>query len=108
MNKEDRSKALHAACDEFAKKLTDEGRLIEAGWEIMRTMVLPPNVPTVQTTEMRKAFFMGAQHLFASIMGIMDADREPTESDMARMYLIYNELEAFRKEVTSFHSAGRG
>lgn len=108
MNKQETLEALHKACDEFAKKLTDEGRLIEAGWQIMRTMVLPVDVPTVQSAEMRKVFFMGAQHLYASLMGIMEADREPTEKDMERMNLIHNELEAFRKEVTSFHSAGRG
>lgn len=94
--------------DEIVKRLTDEGKLIEVGWAAMRLLVLPPNASDVQVSEMRKAFFMGAQHLYASIMGIMDEDREPTDSDMNRMSLIHNELEAFRMEVTNYHTPGRG
>ena len=54
---------------------------------------------------MRKSFFMGAEHVWASIMGILDPGAEPTEKDMRRMSLIHDELEAFRKEVTSHHAA---
>jgi len=57
---------------------------------------------------MRKAFFMGAQHLYASIMGILEPGAEPTDKDLDRMGLIHNELEAFRMEVTNIHKPGRG
>jgi hypothetical protein len=99
MNKEERAKALHKSCDELAKQLTDEGKLIESGWQIMRVMMLPPELPADQSVQMRKAFFLGAQHLYASMIGIMDADREPTEKDIQRMGLIHTELEAFRIEL---------
>lgn len=102
MNEEQRK--LH---DAIATKLTDEGKLIEVGWQAMRIFVLPPDAPSVQVDEMRKAFFMGAQHLFASIMGILEPGAEPTDKDLDRMTLIHNELEAFRKEVTSFHTGVR-
>jgi hypothetical protein len=93
--------------DELAKRLTDEGKLIESGWAVMNALVLPPDASPTQRSEMRKAFFMGAQHLYASIMGIMEEDREPTDNDMKRMSLIHNELEAFRKEVTTTHRGVR-
>lgn len=102
MNEQQRK--LH---DDIAKKLTDEGKLVEVGWLTMRYFVLPPDCPPVQVSEMRKAFFMGAQHLFASIMAILEPGAEPTDKDLDRMTLIHNELEAFRKEVTSFHTGVR-
>lgn len=99
---------IQKACDEIAKRLTDDGKLIEVGWATMRLYVLPSDAPDVQVDEMRKAFFMGAQHLYASIMGIMDPGEEPTDKDLDRMSLIHNELEAFRMEVTNHHTPGRG
>lgn len=99
---------IRQACDEIAKRLTDDGKLIEVGWATMRLLVLPPDAPDVQISEMRKAFFMGAQHLYASIMGILEPGAEPTDKDLDRMQLIHNELEAFRMEVTNVHTPGRG
>lgn len=101
----DKQQRVH---DEIAKRLTDDGKLIEVGWAAMRFYVLPTDAPATQIDEMRKAFFMGAQHLYASIMAVMDEDREPTDADMNRMSLIHNELEAFRMEVTNYHTPGRG
>lgn len=102
-----REEQIQRLSDELVKKLADEGRVVEGGWAAMRLLTVPPDAPAIQVNEMRKAFFMGAQHLYASIMEIMDKDREPTERDFKRMELIHNELEAFRKEVTSFHSGVR-
>jgi hypothetical protein len=48
---------------------------------------------------MHYAFMAGAQHLFSSIMTILDPEAEPTERDLKRMDLIDQELEAFRKEM---------
>ena len=87
------------ACDELAKRLTDEGKLIEAGFVGLRLAAIPNDAPEVQVNEMRMAFFAGAQHLFASIMQIMDEAREPTEADLERMGLIDRELQEF---VASF------
>lgn len=102
------NKQQNAIHDAIAKQLTDEGRLIEIGWQAMLVYVLPKDAPPVQVSEMRKAFFMGAQHLYASIMGILDPGAEPTDKDLERMSLIHNELEAFRMEVTNVHTPGRG
>ena len=79
---------------------------VQSLWQDFDTKVVAPSgAGDVQRSEMRKAFFMGAEHLFASIMSILDPGAEPTERDLDRMTLIHKELEAFRKEVTSHHTA---
>ena len=86
--------------DEITKKFTDEGRIVEAGWQAMRLLVLPPNASEVQVAEMRKAYFSGAQHLFASIMTVIDGDgAEPTATELARVGLIQRELDGFVDEL---------
>lgn len=90
---------IKAAIDEVTKKFMDEGRIIEAGWQSMKLVAIPPTAPDIQLREMRKAFFCGAQHLFASILGCLEADDEPTETDMKRMDLVHRELGEFIKEI---------
>lgn len=86
----------------LAKALADQGKLIEAGWLGMRIAAIPVNAPQAQLDDMRMAFFGGAQHLFGSIMGIMDDDSEPTVGELKRLDAISEELqrfiEAFAKE----------
>jgi hypothetical protein len=82
-----------------SRKLADEGRLIEAGWVSLQASAIPADAPPVQLKEMRMAFMAGAQHLFHSIVGILDADEEPTDADMRRMDLINAELTAFYEEM---------
>jgi hypothetical protein len=81
--------------NDVTKRFTDEGKLIEAGWQAYRMLSIPPNASDIQVRESRLAYFLGAQHLFASIMGIMDSGTEPTEDDLRRLTLISNELDAF-------------
>lgn len=85
--------------DELIRKLMDEGRIIEGGWTFMRMAVLPPDCSNVQVREMRKVFFAGALHLFASVMSGLDDDSEPTENDYDRMDRIARELEGFLQEM---------
>jgi hypothetical protein len=79
-------------------ELTDKGKLIEAGWIGLRLALKLEDAPKVQLEEMKKAFFAGAQHLFSSIMTILDEDKEPTDADMKRMSLISDELETFGEQ----------
>lgn len=81
--------------DKLARRLTDDGKLIEAGWTMFRKAVVRPDAPAQQLQDMRLAFFAGAQHLFGSINAIMTEDREPTEADLSRMTSIDRELRAF-------------
>ena len=85
--------------DAAAKEFVDRGQLIEAGWAALRATWLSPNAPPNQVKAMRYAYMAGAQHLFASIMGVLDAGEEPTAGDLHRMELISRELTAFYDEV---------
>lgn len=82
---------VDAACREFV----DRGKLIEAGWMGLRLSVISKEAPQARLDEMRMAFFAGAQHLFGSIMGMLEAGEEPTEADLKRMDLIHKELLEF-------------
>jgi hypothetical protein len=85
------------------RRLVDDGKLIEAGWIGLRRAAVAPEADAIQLEEMRTAFFAGAQHLFGSIMGILDDDREPTAADLNRMGLINAELEIFIREFRQRH-----
>jgi hypothetical protein len=85
--------------EQLTKRLVDEGKLIEAGWVSLRIHTLPLDAPPVQLENMRNAFMAGAQHLFASIMTVLDPGAEPTEADLSRMDVIHRELETFGKEL---------
>ena len=77
-------------------QLTEAGKIIEVGWFGFKTLVLNPAAGMEQV---RTAFFAGAQHLFSSMMTIMDPGGEPTERDMKLMEQIHNELEEFKKTI---------
>lgn len=87
---------------------TDAGKIIEVGFIGLLAAAYPNGVPEIQRRELRNAFFAGAQHLFASIMAVMDSDREPTDRDMRRMSMIHDELEGFIKgfEAENLHTDG--
>lgn len=87
------------AYDAIADGLITEGKLIAAGFHLFRQAVIPPNAPQVQIDEMRNAWFAGAQHLYGSIMGVLDEGEEPTKADMQRMENIASEMDAYAKEL---------
>jgi hypothetical protein len=93
------SEARDRLLQELTKKLADEGRLIELGWVGLLRAAIPADAPDVQIREMRMAFMAGAQHLFASIMNMLDGEVEPSVDDMRRLDLIHRELETFRAEI---------
>lgn len=85
--------------DELARNLTDEGKLIEAGFVALCSMAMRPDTTKDWREESRMVFFARAQHVFASIMSILDPGEEPTEDDMRRMSLIHEELDRFRHQL---------
>lgn len=97
-----------AHLERVTKALADDGRLIEAGWASLRLQALPPDAPVAQVTAMRIAFMTGAQHLFASMIGMMDPGSEETPADIRRMDLIHKELEAFRNEMSVLARRAKG
>ena len=84
--------------DAICRKLVDEGKFIEAGWVALR-FTLPADAPPIQLEEMRKAFFAGAQHLFAGIMSILEPGAEATAKDLHRMTVIAQELRHFGDDL---------
>lgn len=90
--------------DDLTKKLNDEGQIIEAGWVALKMLTLV-DAPEIQLREMRKAFFAGAQHLFASITSVLEDGVEPTDNDIRRIEMIHVELEAW---VDSIKREARG
>lgn len=94
---------------DLSRQLADDGKLIEAGWVGLRKLWVPADASPEQVTDLRKAFMAGAQHLFASMMNVMDDDREPTEADLLRMDLVHQELETFRATLLAdLPAEGRG
>lgn len=96
--------------EQLTKRLADDGKLIEAGWVALRLQAIPLTASAVQLNEMRMAFMAGAQHLFASMIGMLDPEPEETPDDMRRLDLIHKELEVFAKELKlkMAMAAGRG
>lgn len=99
---------LRAAIDQATRDLVDKGLIIEAGFTALRMQAIAPDAPPDQVREMRMAFFAGAQHLYASIMGVMEAGEEPTDNDMRRMERIADELDRFIKQFEAAHIPTRG
>ena len=90
---------MNAVIDKILADWADRGKIIEGGWWAFVETGGLKNAPGQQLSDMRKAYMLGAQHLFASIMGILDPGNEPTDRDLKRMDLIHDELEAFRRSL---------
>lgn len=81
------------------KTAADNGKLIEAGFNALRELAVAQNAPQVQVDEMRLAYMAGAQHLWASIMSILDPGEGVTQIDMMRMAKIQSELDYWRETL---------
>lgn len=93
------TETISRLADKIAADWADRGKLIEGGWRAFVVVGGLTDAPEQQLNEMRKAYMLGAQHLYASIMGVMDPGTEPTDKDLRRMSLIHEELEAFRRSL---------
>ena len=92
----------HEETERLMKRLADDGKIIEAGWISLRLYgIPPPGAPDIQVEEMRRAFFAGAHHLFASIMTVLEPGTEPTANDLERMDKIHRELDAYRAQLAA-------
>ncbi len=100
--------ADRAFLERLSRDLVDRGMLIEAGWVGLRLTAMHPDAPADQLREMRMAFFAGAQHLFGSIMGILEPGAEPTDKDCARLDLIDAELKTFIADFQMRHVPTKG
>jgi len=98
----------HEIATELTKRFTNEGKLVEAGWAAFRHLVVPADASDVQRDEMRFAFFAGAEHLFTSMMSMLDPGEDPTTADLSRMDKLAEELAQFRENLRGrVQAAGR-
>lgn len=88
---------------ELIEKITREwaakGKILEGGWLAYAATGMALTTDPAKLAELRKAYFLGAQHLFASIMGMFDPGSDATEGDLRRMDLIHAELQAFEESL---------
>jgi hypothetical protein len=105
MSEHKRREAIRKAVDEVTRRLTAEGRLVEAGFGAMMILLYPEGLlDDARIVELRDAFMVGAQHLFGSIIGsLLDEDAEPTAADMDRMAKIDAELDQFVRDYARRH-----
>jgi hypothetical protein len=94
--------------ERLSRELADKGLLIEAGWVGYRLHVMSPDAPPIQLDECRLAFMAGSQHLFSSIINILDPGADPTDADLAKMDLIDKELRKFAQEFELKTSKPKG
>ncbi len=92
--------------DNLTRECVDRGQIIEGGWKAMEILALK-DASEVQRTEMRKAYFFGAQHLFASIMNILEPGDDATDLDLERMTKISDELDKFVAEIKASGGIGK-
>ena len=77
----------------------DNGRIIEVGFDALRELAIAPDAPQAQIDEMRIAYMAGAQHVWASIMSILDHGDDETPGDLMRMAKMQAELDAWRQTL---------
>lgn len=88
-----KDQTIRQAAETITKELARQGKLIEGGWRALVIMFRLQDAPPVQLHEMRLAYYAGAQHLFSSIMTILE------QNDFDRMTQIQEELEAYFQEM---------
>lgn len=91
---------------QLSQAMADEGKLIEAGWIVMRSMM--PSASEAQVSDMRLAFMAGAQHLFGSIMSMLEPGPGETPGDLRRLYMIDKELQAVSEELKLYVANPKG
>lgn len=91
------------AVETLTRDLVDRGLLIEAGWVGLKHACDLHDAPQIQIDEMRQAFFAGAQHVFSSLMAMLEPGDDPTAADLSRMDKIDAELRGFIAEFEKKH-----
>jgi hypothetical protein len=80
------------------QELVARGQIIEAGFSGFK-LIFEQNWSPETERLSRIAFYAGAQHLYVTLMRIMDQGIEPTEADMARMARVHDELARFEETI---------
>lgn len=93
---------------EVSKRFLAEGKLIEAGFAAFIALSFRGTPDDQQLEQLRVAFFGGAQHLWGTLVNVIDPDAEPTEADLKKMALIQSEMDAFITDFAKRHIPTKG
>ena len=89
---------IQRLAERITRDLVDQDKLLEAGWQLYRLLCL--KVPPHEARDdLREAFLAGAEHLFSSMIVMMEPGTEATENDLRRMDTINVELDQVRKTL---------
>jgi len=97
---EAKRRVVHEAVHGISGAAADKGSLMEIGFAAFVATATPP-IPDKDLRQWRDAYFAGAQHLWASVMDVLDEGSEPTDRDLRRMDLVHHELEAWRDDINA-------
>lgn len=100
LNPGSKRRVIDQAAHDLTKELTEHGKLVEAGFALFAHYTIAKDAPSVQLSEMRLAFMAGAEHVFSSIMNMLDPGDEPTAADLRRMELISKEIDGWRAKLS--------
>lgn len=103
-----RDEAIVGAAEEITRQLARTGKLVEGGFQSLRTVAMHKDAPPDQIREMRMAFYAGSQHIFSSLMVLVDPGHEVTDADMMMMEGIQKELDDFLTEFSARHLPTQG
>ena len=86
-----------AIADYITKKAADKGKIIEFGFRALMESAWP-TATDEQKEELRMAFFAGAQHLWGSMISLVESGEEASAEELRRIILIDAELNSFIRE----------
>ena len=105
---DNKRRMINEVGQKITKELVDQGKLIEAGFAIFRHYAISQNAPQIQVDEMRLAFMAGAEHVWSSMMSMLDPGSEETPADMRRMDMIQRELDEWRGKLSQRVDPAKG
>jgi hypothetical protein len=73
--------------------------LLRAEWDKFAHHVLPPACGPIQRTEMRRAFYAGAEAILFRVIQGFAPEEDPTEADLMMMDNLNQELIQFAEDV---------
>jgi hypothetical protein len=91
--------------EELTRIVADKGRLMGVGYMTFAAMFVDENTPAKTRRRMEVAFLMGAQHVWASIMNMLDEGAEPTDADLRRMDMLGREMDIVTEHLLPLVSA---
>lgn len=101
--KRDRMSPVDRKALAMTNKLANEGQLI-AGGLASYCVIEGIDLDAPEFPYIAHAYMSGAEHLFSSIMNILDPGSEPTERDLKKMDAIAAEITVWRDNVLTSYA----